>query len=65
MLMGGGTLLRVRVSSVLFVLPEERSFLKVRLIRGKEKEKENDYSLILMRRRISIYRIPKRREGWF
>lgn len=65
MLMGGGTLLRVRVSSVLFVLTEERSFLKVRLIRGKEKEKENDYSLILMRRRISIYRIPKRREGWF
>ena len=65
MLMGGGTLLRVRVSSVLFVLTEEMSFLKVRLIRGKEKEKENDYSLILMRRRISIYRIPKRREGWF
>ena len=63
MLMGGGTLLRVRVSSVLFVLTEERSFLKVRLIRGKEKE--TDYSLILMRRRISIYRIPKRREGWF
>ena len=63
MLMGGGTLLRVRVSSVLFELTEERSFLKVRLIRGKEKE--TDYSLILMRRRISIYRIPKRREGWF
>ena len=61
MLMGGGTLLRVRVSSVLFVLTEERSFLKVRLIRGKEKE--NDYSLILMR--DSNYRIPKRREGWF
>jgi len=33
--MGGGTLLRVRVSSVLFVLTEERSF-EVRMVMGED-----------------------------
>jgi len=35
MLMGGGTLLRVRVSSVVFVLTEDKSF-DVRMVMGEE-----------------------------